>query len=53
MTEKRRTASIIVRKFQGDIEICCSGGAGVLDPIESEGVGGTGGAAEVGEVGSD
>ena len=37
VVEKLRTTSIIVRKSQGDMEICWSGGADVLGPTESEG----------------
>ena len=52
VAEKVRTASIIARKSRGDIEICWSGGVNVLGPVESEGVGGTGGTKEASEVGS-
>ena len=46
------TASIIVRKTQVDMEICCGGGADVLGPAESAGVGDTGAAEDAGDVGN-
>ena len=52
MAEKVRTASIIAKKFLGDIEICCNGGADVQGPVDSKGAGGTEGVEEAGDVGS-
>ena len=46
MAEKAWTASIIARKSRGDMEICYNGGADVLGPADSKGVGCTGGAEE-------
>ena len=46
------TASIIVRKSQVDMEICCGGGTNVLGPAEFAGVGDTGGAEDAGDVGN-
>ena len=43
----------MARKSQGDIEINCMGGAEVLSPVESEGIGGTRGAEEAGDAGSE
>ena len=50
VVEKVRTASMIATKSQGDIEICCIGGVEVLDPVVSEGTGGTRGVEEVGDA---
>ena len=50
VAEKARTASIIVRKSLGDMEICCNGGADILGPVDSEGAGGTEAAEEVCDV---
>ena len=44
VAEKVRTASIITRKSQVDMEICCNGGADVLGLSNAVGAGGTGGA---------
>ena len=44
VAEKVRTASIIARKSQADMEICCGGGADVLGPSDAVGAGGTRGA---------
>ena len=48
--EKVRIASMIARKSQGDIKICCRDGAKVLGPVVSKGTGGTGDAEEVSEA---
>ena len=50
VAEKVRTASMIARKSQGEIEICCMGGAEVLGPVVSKGTGGTRGAEEAGDA---
>ena len=50
VAEKVQTTSMIARKFRGDIEICCMGGAEVLDPVVSDGTRGTRGAEEVGDA---
>ena len=50
VAEKVRTASIIVRKSQVDMEICCGGGANVLGPTDTIGAGCTRGAGDVGYV---
>ena len=42
MAEKVHTASIIARKSQVDMEICCGGAADLLDPSEAVGAGGVG-----------
>ena len=52
VVEKAQTASITVRKSLGDMEIYCNSGADVLGQTDYEGAGGTGGAKEVGDVGS-
>ena len=36
VAEKVRTASMIARKSWGDMEICCIGGAEVLDTVVSK-----------------
>ena len=46
VVEKVRTASMIVKKSRGEIEICYMGGVEVLGLVVSEGTGGTWGAAE-------
>ena len=48
VAEKVRTESMMARKSRGDIKIDCMGGPKVLNPTESEGTGGTGGAEEAG-----
>ena len=50
VAEKVRTASIIARKSQVDMEICCGGGADVLGPTEAVGAGGTRSAEDAGDV---
>ena len=50
--EKVRTASIIVRKSQVDMEICCGGGANVLSPTNVVGAGGIGGVEDAKNVGN-
>ena len=57
VTEKVRTASMMARKSRVDIEICCGGGAVVLDPATSVGavvlgVEGFGGTEDVGAIGN-
>ena len=57
VTEKVRTASMMVRKSRVDIEICYGGGAVVLGPATSIGamvlgVKGLGGTEDVGAVGN-
>ena len=55
VAKKVRIASIIVRKSQVDMEICCGGGANVLDPtdtVEAGGTRGTEGAKDVDDVGN-
>ena len=51
VAEKVRTASMIARKYRGDIEICCKGGADVLGPAESEEAGDTRDAEEASDPG--
>ena len=48
VAEKVRTASIIARKSQVDMEICCGGGVDVLGPIDAIRAEGTGGAEDAG-----
>ena len=52
VAEKVRTASIIVRKSQVDMEICCGGGANVLGPTNVVGDGGTRGVEDARNVGN-
>ena len=52
VAEKVRTASIMVRKSQVDMDTCYSGGSDVLGPAESIGAGGTGGVEDAGVVGN-
>ena len=52
VAEKVRTASIIVRKSRVDMKIFCGGGADILSPTNTIGVGGTGGAEDANDVGN-
>ena len=45
---KVRTASMMARKYRGDMGIDSKGGAEVLNPVESVGTGGTRGVKEAG-----
>ena len=52
ISKKVRTTSIIVRKSQVDMEICCGGDADVLGPTDVVGAGGTRGAEDAGDIGN-
>ena len=52
VAEKVWTASIMVRKSQVDMEICCGGGTDVLGPTEAAGAGGTRGTEDAEDVGN-
>ena len=52
VAEKVQTASMIARKSQVVMEICCDGGADVLGPTNAVGAGGTGGAEDADDVGN-
>ena len=52
VAEKVRTASIIGRKSQVDMEICYGGGADVLGPSNAVEAGGTVGVGDAGDVGN-
>ena len=52
VAEKVWNASIIVRKYRVDMEICCGGGSDVLGPSDAVEAGGTGGAEDAIDVGN-
>ena len=52
VAEKVRTTSIIVRKSQVDMEICCGSGVDVLGPTDVVGARVPGGVEDDGDVGN-
>ena len=52
VADKVRTTSIISRKSQVDMEICCGGGANVLGSTDVVGARSTGGAEDANDVGN-
>ena len=53
MAEKERTASIMARKYEADMEICYGGAANVLGPSDAVGAGGAGDSVVVTESADD